>query len=205
VISGDTSRTPNEGVTSGSLSIEQSGIALRFAAAEARELLLGAAAAKLGANVSDLTVRDGVVSTPDGKRTTYWETSTADLLQRDATAKAKPKAPGARKVIGTSVPRRDIPAKVTGGAAYVQDLRLPGMLFGRVVRPPVLSRKVDRARRDGHPHAAWRRRRGSRWRISRGRRGTRRAGDRRGQRAARCRQMLETADLPHPAPLCTST
>jgi CO/xanthine dehydrogenase Mo-binding subunit len=136
MIAGDTSRTPNEGVTSGSLSIEQGGTALRFAAAEARELLLGAAAAKLGSNASELTVRDGTVSTADNKRVTYWEVTTADLLQRDATAKAKPKAPGARKLVGTSVQRRDIPAKVTGGPAYVQDMRLPGMLFGRVARPP---------------------------------------------------------------------
>ena len=142
MISGDTSRTPNEGVTSGSLSIEQGGTALRFAAAEARELLLSAAAAKLGANASELTVRDGVITTADNKRVTYWEVTTADLLQRDATAKAKPKAPGARKVIGTSVHRRDIPAKVTGGAAYVQDMRLPGMLFGRVVRPPSYRAKL---------------------------------------------------------------
>ena len=140
MISGDTSRTPNEGVTSGSQSIEQGGTALRFAAAEARELLLSAAAAKLGANPSELTVRDGTVATADSKRTTYWEVTTADLLQRDATAKAKPKPPGARKVIGTSVQRRDIPAKVTGGVAYVQDMRLPGMLFGRVVRRPRIAR-----------------------------------------------------------------
>jgi nicotinate dehydrogenase subunit B len=136
VISGDTSRTPNEGVTSGSLSIEQGGTAVRFAAAEARELLLAAAAAKLSANASDLAVQDGVVTAPDGKRTSYWDVTSADLLKREATAKAKPKAPAARKVIGTSTQRRDIPAKVTGGAAYVQDMRLPGMLYGRVVRPP---------------------------------------------------------------------
>jgi CO/xanthine dehydrogenase Mo-binding subunit len=142
MISGDTSRTPNEGVTSGSLSIEQGGAALRFAAAEARELLLSAAAAKLGANASELTVRDGVVVAADNRRVTYWEVTTADLLQRDATAKAKPKAPAARKLIGTSVQRRDIPAKVTGGAAYVQDMRLPGMLFGRVVRPPSYRAKL---------------------------------------------------------------
>jgi len=137
MISGDTSRTPNEGVTSGSLSIEQGGTALRFAAAEARELLLASAAAKLGATPGELTVVDGVITTvPAGKRTTYWEVTTVELLKRDATAKARPKPAAARRIIGTSVQRRDIPAKVTGGVAYVQDMRLPGMLFGRVVRPP---------------------------------------------------------------------
>jgi CO/xanthine dehydrogenase Mo-binding subunit len=136
LVSGDTSRTPNEGVTSGSLSIEQGGTALRFAAAEARELLVAAAAAKLGVNAADLTVLDGTVAAPGARDTTYWEVTSAALLRRDATATAKPKPPGARKLIGTSVQRRDIPAKVTGGVAYVQDMRLPGMLFGRVVRPP---------------------------------------------------------------------
>ncbi len=136
MISGDTSRTPNEGVTSGSLSIEQGGTALRFAAAEARELLLVAGAAKLGVAPSELTVVDGVITATDGKRTTYWDLTNADLLKREATARSKPKPATARKVVGKSVPRRDIPAKLTGGPAYVQDVRLPGMLFGRVVRPP---------------------------------------------------------------------
>jgi len=142
MISGDTSRTPNEGVTSGSLSIEQGGTALRFAAAEARELLLAAAAAKLGANPAELTVVDGTVATSDNKRASYWEVSSADLLKRDATAKTRPKPAGTHKFIGTSVQRRDIPGKVTGGVAYVQDLRLPEMLFGRVVRPPSYRAKL---------------------------------------------------------------
>ena len=142
MISGDTSRTPNEGVTSGSLSIEQGGTALRFAAAEARELLLAAAATKLGAPAGELSVVDGVITTPERKRTTYWEVTTVELLKRDATAKAKPKPSSAHKFIGTNVQRRDIPAKVTGGVAYVQDLRLPGMLFGRVVRPPSYRAKL---------------------------------------------------------------
>jgi nicotinate dehydrogenase subunit B len=136
IISGDTSRTPNEGVTSGSLSIEQGGTALRFAAAEAREILLAAAAAKIGVPASALTVTDGVITTPDGKRTSYGAVTRADLLRREASAKAKPRPAATHKVIGTSVARRDIPAKVTGGVAYVQDMRLPDMLFGRVVRPP---------------------------------------------------------------------
>ena len=142
IISGDTSRTPNEGVTSGSLSIEQGGTALRFAAAEAREILLAAAAAKIGVPASALTVSDGVITAPDGKRTSYGEVAGADLLRREASAKAKPRPAAAHTVIGTSVARRDIPAKVTGGVAYVQDMRLPDMLFGRVVRPPSYRAKL---------------------------------------------------------------
>jgi nicotinate dehydrogenase subunit B len=135
MISGDTARTPNEGVTSGSLSIEQSGTALRFACAEARDILLQAAAAKLSAPMADVRVEDGTVIAANGARATYWELTTDAMLKHEATAKAKPKAASAHRVIGRSVPRRDIPAKVTGGVAYVQDMRLPGMLFGRVVRP----------------------------------------------------------------------
>lgn len=142
IISGNTSRTPNEGVTSGSLSIEQGGTALRFAAAEAREILLTAAAAKLGVPVSDLSVSDGTVSARDGKHTAYWEVTRADLLHREATAKAKLRPAVTHKVIGTSVQRRDIPKKVTGGPAYVHDMRLPEMLFGRVVRPPSYRAKL---------------------------------------------------------------
>jgi len=142
MISGDTSRTPNEGVTSGSLSIEQGGTALRFAAAQARAILLAAVAAKLDVPIADLTISDGVVSAPNGKRVAFGDVTHADLLRREATAEAKPRPAATHKVIGTSLPRRDIPAKVTGGAAYVQDMRLPDMLFGRVVRPPSYRAKL---------------------------------------------------------------
>ena len=136
MISGDTSRTPDEGVTSGSRSIEESGAALRFACAEARSILLETASAKLGVPASSLRVEDGVVLAPSGARATYRELTTKAMLEREATAKAKPKPASQHRFIGKSVQRRDIPAKVTGGAAYVHDMRLPGMLFGRVVRPP---------------------------------------------------------------------
>jgi nicotinate dehydrogenase subunit B len=136
MVSGDTSRTPDEGVTSGSRSIEESGSALRFACAEARGILLETAAAKLGTPASSLRVEDGIVLAPGGVRATYWELTTEAMLKREATAKAKPKPASQHRFIGKSVPRRDIPAKVSGGAAYVHDMRLPGMLFGRVVRPP---------------------------------------------------------------------
>jgi CO/xanthine dehydrogenase Mo-binding subunit len=135
MISGDTSRTPNEGVTSGSLSIEHGGTALRFACAEARDILLRAAAVKLAAPLADLRVEDGTIAAPGGGRATYWELTGEATLRREATAAVNPRPPSEHRLIGKSVPRRDIPAKVTGGAAYVQDVRLPGMLFGRVVRP----------------------------------------------------------------------
>ncbi len=136
VVYGDTARTPNEGQTAGSLSVEQSGTALRFACAEAREILLAAAAGKLGASVADLRVSDGTITGPTGAQVTYWDLAANAHLAREATATAKPKPAAEHRHVGQSVPRRDIPRKFTGGAAYVQDVRLPGMLFGRVVRPP---------------------------------------------------------------------
>jgi CO/xanthine dehydrogenase Mo-binding subunit len=137
MVTADTSRTPDEGFTAGSQSIEQSGTAIRFACAEARQLLLAAAAAKLGVEAGDLTVADGTLAAPGGKQTTYWDVTTDAMLRREATARVKPKAAGERKLIGQSLARRDIPPKFTGGAAYVQDLRLPGMVHARIGRPPV--------------------------------------------------------------------
>ncbi len=136
MVSGDTARTPNEGVTSGSLSIQDSGTALRFASAEARDLLLQAAAAKLNVLATELKVDDGTVSSASGARATYWELAGDDLLKREATAKARPKPATQHRVIGRDIQRRDIPDKVTGGESYLQDIRMPDMVFGRVVRPP---------------------------------------------------------------------
>jgi CO/xanthine dehydrogenase Mo-binding subunit len=136
VVYGDTARTPNEGMTAGSLSVEQSGTALRFACAEARDVLLSAAAAKLGSSAAELRVSDGTITAPAGTQVTYWDLAANEHLERDATAAIKPKPAVEHRYVGTSVPRRDIPRKFTGGPAYVQDVRLPGMLFGRVVRPP---------------------------------------------------------------------
>ena len=136
IISGDTATTPNEGVTSGSRSIEDSGAALRAACAEARAILVETAASKLSVPASSLRVENGVVSAPGGGRATYGELTSEATFKREATGQAKPKPPSAHRFTGKSIPRRDIPAKVTGGPAYVHDMRLPGMIFGRVVRPP---------------------------------------------------------------------
>ena len=136
VVTGDTARTPNEGHTAGSLSVEHSGTALRFACAEAREILLSAAAAKLGVAAAELSVKDGTVTGPRGTHLTYGDLVRDVDFKREATARVKPKPPSEHRWVGTSLARRDIPKKFTGGAAYVQDVRLPGMVFGRVVRPP---------------------------------------------------------------------
>jgi CO/xanthine dehydrogenase Mo-binding subunit len=137
MVTADTSRTPDEGFTAGSQSIEQSGTAIRFACAEARQILLAAAATRLGVEVGDLTVADGSIAAPGGRHTTYWEVTMDAMLRREATARFKPKTAGEYRLIGQSLARRDILLKFTGGAAYLQDLRLPGMVHARIGRPPV--------------------------------------------------------------------
>ena len=130
MVHGDTAVTPNEGQTAGSLSVETSGTAVRFACAEAREMLLAVAATRLG--TQDLKVVDGTINgTLD-----YWTLAGEIDLKKEASGTAKPKAPSEHRWVGKSIARHDIPKKFTGGAAYVQDIRLPGMVFGRLVRPP---------------------------------------------------------------------
>ena len=136
LISGDTAQTPDEGFTSGSQSIEYGGTAIRYACAEARDILLKLAATKLKTPHDRLTVSDGTITAPGGKKITYWRISAEAELHREASAGVPPKPPKQHQFIGKSKPRLDIPAKVTGGAAYVQDIRLPGMLHGRISRPP---------------------------------------------------------------------
>ena len=114
----------------------ESGTALRLAAAEVRAILIELASKRLEMSADTLSVADGVISAADGKRMTYGELAAAVDLKREATATVRPKPVGQHKIVGQSIPRFDIPGKVTGKAVYVQDLRLPGMVHGRVVRPP---------------------------------------------------------------------
>jgi CO/xanthine dehydrogenase Mo-binding subunit len=131
-----TAISPDEGITSGSRSIQESGLALRHAAAEARDLLLARAAQRLGVTLESLTVADGVVSARGGGSATYWELASPDLLAREASFEVMSKLPSEHVVVGTSLARVDIPGKVTGQPSYVQDMVLPGMLHGRITRPP---------------------------------------------------------------------
>jgi CO/xanthine dehydrogenase Mo-binding subunit len=130
----DTTRSPNEGVTSGSLSIQDSGAALRRVCAEARALLIERAAERLDVRANLFTVEDGTVS-GGGRSATYWELIDDALLDRDATGTVAPKAPADYRVVGKAALRRDLPDKVMGRPRYVQDLVLPDMLYGRIVRP----------------------------------------------------------------------
>jgi len=130
-----TTASPNEGVTSGSLSIQQSGRALRAACAEIRQIFLAAASDRLGVDASVLAVEDGTISGPGNVRTSYWELADEVSLDRDATPGVQPKPIAQRALAGHSVERLDIPDKVFGHRRFIHDVTLPGLLHGRVLRP----------------------------------------------------------------------
>jgi len=137
MIPADTDRSPNEGVTAGSRSTVESGSALRQACAEVRRAFLDAAAQRLGVDSDELFVRDGTIHRrASNANTTYWELSGAVDLARDADGRAAPKRADQLTLVGKSLPRIDLPGKVVGSDVYVHDLELPGMLHGRVLRPP---------------------------------------------------------------------
>src|SRR6201996_3885032 len=130
-----TAASPNEGVTSGSLSIQHSGRALRMACAEIRQIFLTVASDRLGVDTSVLEIADGTISGPGNVRTSYWELADDISLDRDATASVKPKPIAQRSLAGHSVSRIDIPDKVFGRRRFIHDVALPDMLHGRVLRP----------------------------------------------------------------------
>ena len=136
VVTADTRRTANEGYTSGSNSMKYSGTAIQNAAAQVRELLIAEAARRFELPAESLKTADAAVIAPDGRKLGYGELVAGDMLHVQAQPKSKLKDPATYSIMGQPVPRVDIPAKVTGGAAYIQDMRLPGMVHARVVRPP---------------------------------------------------------------------
>ena len=152
VISGDTALTVDQSATGGSRTIERAGPQIRQAAAAARKELLRRAAEKLATPAEKLVVKDGVfsVSGDPAKKVSYGQLIGGQKFNTKITAKGaaaelklaedvKAKDYKQYQTVGTTVPRFDIPPKVTGEAIYINDLRLPGMLQGRVVRPPVVN------------------------------------------------------------------
>ena len=136
LITADTGLTPNEGVTAGSQTLEQSGTAVANAAANVRLLLAEAAAARWGVPATDLFTRDGAVLDGRGRRLPYADLAATTSLSVRARDNVPRKRVAARRLIGHAVPRVDLPAKLTGQAAYVHDMRLPGMVHARVLRGP---------------------------------------------------------------------
>ncbi|HEX4742529.1 MAG TPA: molybdopterin cofactor-binding domain-containing protein [Caulobacteraceae bacterium] len=135
LITADTGLTPNEGVTAGSHSMQDSGGAIRNAAANVRWLLIEAAARRWSLPPAGLTTGLGAVQAPDGRSLPYGALATALDLAIDARPDVPFRPPG-RGPVGRDVPRIDIPAKLAGGAAYVQDFRPEGLVHARVIRGP---------------------------------------------------------------------
>jgi nicotinate dehydrogenase subunit B len=143
VVVADTLRTPNESYTAGSRSIQDSGMSVRLAAAEARRILLEIAATRLGVPAAELQVVDGRISRGSGPSLRYGELLNETTLRQPITGAAPLKDRKDYRLVGQSLPRVDFPAKVFGGApAFIQDLRLEGMLHARVVHPPTQSARL---------------------------------------------------------------
>jgi CO/xanthine dehydrogenase Mo-binding subunit len=142
VVSSDTEQTADEGYTAGSRSIQDSGGAVRNAAAQVREILINVAAAKLKVDASQLKAENGKIIAGNGRGFGYGELVANNVLHVNAEPKSKLKDFKTYTLVGQSMPRIDIPGKVTGAATYVQDIRLPGMVHARVVRPPSMGARL---------------------------------------------------------------
>ena len=142
LITADTGLTPNEGYTAGSQTIQNSGTAIRYAAAQVREILIDQASHKLGVPADQLKADGGKITGPDGVSIAYGAVISDNLLHINANPDTKLKSPDTYHAIGKPFARVDIPAKVTGGEAYVQDMRPEGMVHARVVRPPSYTAKL---------------------------------------------------------------
>ncbi|MBU8541271.1 xanthine dehydrogenase family protein molybdopterin-binding subunit [Falsiroseomonas tokyonensis] len=150
-----TPTSPDEAVTSGSLSVQESGMAIRHACAEARAIFVGVIAQRSGVSRDDIFVNDGDFVAPDGRVLgSYWSLAESGLLAVEATADGTPKRADQRRIAGTSTPRLDLPDKIFGQPRFIQDLRLPGMLHARVVRPAARGAKLISVREGALPGGA---------------------------------------------------
>ncbi|BFO09515.1 xanthine dehydrogenase family protein molybdopterin-binding subunit [Serratia rubidaea] len=138
MILGDTRRTPNQGPTIASATIQVTSIPLRQAAAQVRQHLLQLAARAFNLPESRLATENGYVfeRANRARRLSYGELARGQDLHLPLDSAAPLKTPAQSRYVGRPVARVDIPAKVTGGLSYVHDVRVPGMLHGRVIRPP---------------------------------------------------------------------
>ena len=127
---------PNQGATIASETIQITAIPLRKAAAQARHFLMARAAERLELAAGELSVEDGLIRGRDNRSVSYGELIGDEIIRLELADDVPVKAASAYTIVGQSVPRVDLPAKATGELVYVHDVRVPGMLHGRVVRPP---------------------------------------------------------------------
>jgi nicotinate dehydrogenase subunit B len=136
VVLGDTTRVPDQGATIASETIQITAVPLRKAAAQARLFLLTQAAARLELPLHDLTIEDGLIHGHNNRSISYGELISGETIRLELANDVAVKDVNAYTIVGQSMPRVDLPAKATGELVYVHDIRVPGMLHGRVVRPP---------------------------------------------------------------------
>ena len=135
VVLGDTSRAPNQGATIASETIQITAVPLRKAAAQARHFLLARAAERLELPIEDLAIDDGLIR-GHNRTVSFGELIGDEIIRLELVDDVKLKSVASYSIVGQSMPRIDLPAKATGELVYVHDMRVPGMLHGRVVRPP---------------------------------------------------------------------
>ncbi len=137
MVMGDTDLCPWDMGTFGSLTTRAFGPPFRKAAAEARAVLVQLAASKLEVPAERLQVADGEVFDPvSGRRVAYGELTQGRRIVRRVEGEAAPETPSAFSIVGRPLLRQDAVEKVTGAARYAGDIRLPGMLYARILRPP---------------------------------------------------------------------
>src|SRR3954465_4242964 len=136
LVLGDTATVPNQGATIASETIQITAVPLRKAAAQARHFLIAQAAERLELPVADLRIEDGLVRGHDNRSVSYGELIGGETIRLELADGVAVKPVGDYAIVGQSMPRVDLPAKATGELTFVHDIRMPGMLHGRVVRPP---------------------------------------------------------------------
>ena len=137
VVMGDTAQTPNEGYTVSSMSLQTTGNAIRYAAADVRQIALTAAREALDAPIERLAITDGTITdAASGRSVTYWDLFGGKRFGCRVTGVGRPKRPESYRIVGKYTGRLDLLAKVTGDACFIHDLDLPGMVHGRIIRPP---------------------------------------------------------------------
>jgi nicotinate dehydrogenase subunit B len=139
MVLGSTAATPNQGPTIASATIQISAVPLRCAAAQTRLILLDLASQRWGVDVARLTMENGRVFVKDADPSsgcTFGDLVKGRRITQEVDTEVRTKDPSAYRLIGKSARRVDIPAKATGQLTFVHDVRVPGMLHGRVVRPP---------------------------------------------------------------------
>ena len=137
----ETGVTPDEGYTAGSRSMETSAMSVRYAAATAREKLLNMASGKWNIPAADIELKDGVVIA--GRKTiTLYKLLNGQQITGDIDRSVAVKAKVNRRLVGKPVLRRDIEDMVRGKQVFVQDLRFPGMVHARIIRPRTYTSRL---------------------------------------------------------------